>query len=284
MFVCQSGGRFLRFWQAKEGDNGVTWATRHRSDCAGLAAIRAGAGPDVLLLHGVGLRAEAWGAQIDALAGHACVTAPDMPGHGKSPASGSDATLDAYVQAALGVLNSLAGPALVVGHSMGAMIAIALAMRAPERVAGLVALNAVFERSVDAAHAVQARAARLDTATAADPSATLQRWFGDALTPEREACAGWLRSVCPVSYKTAYSAFAQSTLPDRAMLASLACPALFMTGGAEPNSTPAMSEAMARLAPRGRAIIVEGAAHMMPMTHAGIVNAALIDFLGERRA
>jgi pimeloyl-ACP methyl ester carboxylesterase len=112
----------------------------------------------------------------------------------------------------------------------------------------------------------------------------LERWFGDALTPEREACAGWLRSVCPVSYKTAYSAFAHSPLPDRAMLASLACPALFMTGGAEPNSTPAMSEAMARLAPRGRAIIVEGAAHMMPMTHAGIVNAALIDFLGEGRA
>ena len=43
-----------------------------------------------------------------------------------------------------------------------------------------------------------------------------------------------------------------------------------MTGGDEPNSTPEMSEAMARIAPRGRAVIVEGAAqHMMPIDACG---------------
>ena len=45
----------------------------------------------------------------------------------------------------------------------------------------------------------------------------------------------------------------------------LACPALFMTGGDEPNSTPEMSEGgWHGIAPHGRAVIVEGAAHMMP--------------------
>jgi pimeloyl-ACP methyl ester carboxylesterase len=54
-----------------------------------------------------------------------------------------------------------------------------------------------------------------------------------------------------------------------------------MTGALEPNSTPAMSEAMAALTPKGRAIIVPDAAHMMPMTHPEVVNAALLDFAAE---
>ena len=54
-----------------------------------------------------------------------------------------------------------------------------------------------------------------------------------------------------------------------------------MTGELEPNSTPAMSRAMAKLVPNGRAQIVKGAAHMMPMTHAAEVNAALSTFLNE---
>ena len=64
-------------------------------------------------------------------------------------------------------------------------------------------------------------------------------------------------------------------------LARLSCPALFMTGAKEPNSTPEMSQAMARIAPHGRAVIVEGAAHMLPMTHAVPVNAELAVLVRE---
>ncbi|MFD2856780.1 alpha/beta fold hydrolase [Seohaeicola zhoushanensis] len=58
-------------------------------------------------------------------------------------------------------------------------------------------------------------------------------------------------------------------------------PALFMTGEAEPNSTPAMSRAMAELAPQGQALVVPGAAHMLPMTHPDVVNAALLDLAAD---
>ncbi|MFY0691765.1 MAG: alpha/beta hydrolase [Paracoccaceae bacterium] len=259
----------------------MNWAHRQRFDIGGLPAVQAGAGPNVLLLHGVGLRAEAWGAQLDALARSAWVTAPDMPGHGESRVIASQMRLADYTDAAMAVLDALEGPAVVVGHSMGAMIALDLAARAPERVRGVAALNAVFERSAAAAAAVQARAAVLDGRTHPDPSATLERWFGSEPSPERDACHGWLGSVNPAAYKLAYTAFAHSPSPSRRAVAQLACPALFMTGRLEPNSTPAMSQAMAGLAPRGRARIIEGAAHMMPMTHPKEVNAALTGFLNE---
>ncbi|WP_425078159.1 alpha/beta fold hydrolase [Ruegeria denitrificans] len=259
----------------------MTWTTRPRSEIGGLAAIQAGAGPDILLLHGVGLRAEAWSAQLDGLESEARLTAPDMPGHGKSPLSLIGTELSEYSDAARNVLGSLNGPVLVVGHSMGAMIALDLAAKAPDRICGVVAMNAVFERSAKAAQAVQERAAGLDGETPVDPTSTLRRWFGDIGSPERDACREWLTAMDPAAYKLAYTVFAQSQNPRRDALEKLGCPALFITGSQEPNSTPHMSRRMAEITPNGRALIIDGAAHMMPMTHASQINAAISSFQSE---
>ncbi|MEC8196265.1 MAG: alpha/beta fold hydrolase, partial [Pseudomonadota bacterium] len=77
----------------------MTWKTQPRSDFGPLRAIAvpASSGPNsqqtgptekpplAILLHGVGLRAEAWAAQIPALRDLGFdVLAPDMPGHGQS--------------------------------------------------------------------------------------------------------------------------------------------------------------------------------------------------------
>lgn len=258
----------------------MTWTTRQRSEVGGVPAIQAGNGPNVLFLHGVGLRAEAWSKQLDTLSSNARVTAPDMLGHGESK-SHNGAQMSDFVAVARAVLLALEGPTLIVGHSMGSMIALELAARAPDRIVAVAALNAVFERSPAAARAVQNRAASLDGATVADPAATLDRWFGTTKSPERDACGSWLKSVSPAAYKAAYTAFAHSDIPKREALSNLQCPALFITGSLEPNSTPAMSEDMAARAPHGRALIIDGAAHMMPMTHATTVNPALRHFTDE---
>lgn len=244
----------------------MTWTTRPRSEFGRLRAVLEGSGPCVVLLHGVGLRAEAWGAQIDDLARDFAVIAPDMAG---------GTVLAEYTDA---VAEALDGPAWIVGHSMGGMMALDWAARYPLSVRGVAALNAVFRRSAEASAAVRARAAALDGRTMADPSEALSRWFGDAPSAERAACEGWLRAADPAAYRDAYSVFAQEDGPSEAALSAFPCPALFLTGAEEPNSTPAMSHAMATLAPQGRAEIIEGAAHMMPMTHPDAVTAHLRAF------
>ena len=257
----------------------MIWTTRQRSEFGPLKAITEGAGPKVVLLHGVGLRAEAWAAQIDALvaAGFA-VVAPDMLGHGHSTAAPDNASLADFVTPLAGLLDQ---PALVVGHSMGAMMALELAAQCPDLVRGVVAMNAVFQRSEQARSAVMARASVLDGATVADPAGTLQRWFGSQETEESTACRQWLTEVDPAGYKAAYTVFANSDGPGSGLLQGLDCPALFLTGADEPNSTPEMSRSMAALTPQGRAKIIEGAAHMMPMTHISRVNSELLDFAKE---
>jgi pimeloyl-ACP methyl ester carboxylesterase len=253
------------------------WQARPRLRTAGLAAISQGTGPLVVLLHGVGLRAEAWAPLIDALSQTYSVLAPDMPGHGESAGfthpPQDRLTLQDYTDAVVPLLER---PALVVGHSMGALMALDLAVRHPGKLRGVVALNAVFEREAEAAKAVQGRAAQLDGATPPDPTQTLTRWFGQSDSAERDACRTWLTTVEPAGYKAAYTTFAHAPGPSRADIAGLAIPALFMTGAEEPNSTPAMSQAMANLAPQGAARIVPDAAHMMPMTHTKDVTEALL--------
>ena len=58
-----------------------------------------------------------------------------------------------------------------------------------------------------------------------------------------------------------------------------ALPALFLTAGDDPNSTPAMARAMAAAAPNGRAVVIEGHRHMVNLTAPQLVNAALADWL-----
>ncbi|MEM6678407.1 MAG: alpha/beta hydrolase [Pseudomonadota bacterium] len=252
----------------------MIWTTRPRSEQGRLAAIVEGAGPLVVLLHGVGLRAEAWAPQIEAFAAAGYrVVAPDMIGHGQSAMQ--DATSLSDFAAPVTAL--LSEPALLVGHSMGAMLALQIAAQECS-VVGVAALNAIYRRSPDAREAVRRRAAALDGHTLPDPTPTLTRWFGAVESRERCACADWLGTIDPAAYKAAYTVFAESDGSTDEALAALACPALFMTGAEEPNSTPAMSEAMAAKAPRGASLVLPGAAHMMPMTHAAAVTDQLLAF------
>lgn len=263
----------------------MIWTTRPRCDGpGGLAIWQEGSGPALVLIHGVGLRAEAWGAVMPALAKHFTVHAVDMPGHGET-AQGGAATLADYSRAISALIDTLAGPVVVAGHSMGAMIALELAAGMPGRIAGVAALNAIYRRDGDAAAAVRVRAAALDGKTAADPTSTLMRWFGanpsGADAEAAAACGGWLRAADPGGYRAAYSVFADADGPEDAALAGLACPALFMTGARDRNSTPAMTRAMAGLVPCGRAVIVADAGHMMPMTHGADLARELIDSFAD---
>jgi pimeloyl-ACP methyl ester carboxylesterase len=256
----------------------VIWDARDRAPWGQLAAVQKGAGDAVLLLHGVGLRAEAWSAQIDVLSREFSVTAPDLPGHGGSKPLENYPHLADFTDR---VAEAISEPTFVAGHSMGAMIAMDLAIRYPAKVRGLAALNAIFQRDAEANSAVQARTAALESSQKLNPESTLQRWFGDSNSAEMQACRSWLTSVKLGGYRTAYSVFAHEDGPSEPDLAKLSCPALFMTGASEPNSTPEMSKKMANLTPNGRAIIIKAAAHMLPMTHRDQVNTALLSFFRD---
>jgi pimeloyl-ACP methyl ester carboxylesterase len=101
-------------------------------------------GVPVLFIHGFSGNSSHWASQLTHLRPRRRAAAMDLRGHG-----GSDAPVDgdyAVVSQAADVLAVLdvldAGPAVLVGHSLGGAIAIAVAGRDPTRVAGLVLATA----------------------------------------------------------------------------------------------------------------------------------------------
>lgn len=258
----------------------MTWTIPPRSDGpSGLALSRSGSGPAIVLIHGVGLRSESWARQIPALAERFTVIAVDLPGHGQSTPFDTQPALADYADRIAEVIDRQAGPVVIAGHSLGALAALEISIRHPDLCAGVAALNAIFRRSKQASDSVRARAGNLPVDRIPDPEPTLRRWFEIDPNPDAEnACRDWLLTVDPAAYKAAYTVFAQTDGPSDDALRGLSCPALFMTGSEEPNSTPAMSASMTALVPEGQCNVVDGAAHMMPMTHFGAVNAALLYF------
>lgn len=113
-----------------------------RIECAhGSVAWReAGSGPAMVLLHGIGSGSLSWAAQIDAFAGAHRVLAWDAPGYGESAPLPQPTPLAAdYAQALADFLARLGVNELVlVGHSLGAMVAAAWASRPSARLHALV--------------------------------------------------------------------------------------------------------------------------------------------------
>ena len=105
-----------------------------------LHAVRQGAGEDVLLLHGALTTHHDWLAgPAGALSREGRVTALDRPGHGLSRRPRFVGTpRDQAAQIAAGLDRLDTGPAVIVGHSYGALVALALAERFPDRVSELV--------------------------------------------------------------------------------------------------------------------------------------------------
>lgn len=255
----------------------------HRQSLGGTSFFEAGSGEPLLLIHGVGMNAEVWQPQISAFAGSHRVIAIDMLGHGGSVLPPADATLDDYVQQARRLLDDLGiSSANVAGHSMGGLVAMGLAIAKPQRVKRLAVLNCVFERDPEARAAVEARAVEVETGAAIEHGAALDRWFGAGQAALREATLAMLGTVNRQGYATAYRIFATADGMFSGHLDRILCPALFATGADDPNSTPAMAEAMAAGAPRATAATIAGARHAMTLTHPEETNALLADLLARR--
>ncbi|MCH8951711.1 MAG: alpha/beta hydrolase, partial [Proteobacteria bacterium] len=189
------------------------------------------------------------------------------------------------VAAMAGLIEALGiAPVPVVGHSMGALIALGLALDHPDMIAALVTLNAVYCRDPVARSAVEIRAAQL-AGGVFEAAGPIARWYPDdpngALA---RRTADWLRAVDRKGYAAAYRVFATADHAHEGRLGELACRALFLTGVSDPNSTPAMSARMAREAPYGRTVALPGARHMMHLTHAAEVTNTIAAFLDAARA
>jgi pimeloyl-ACP methyl ester carboxylesterase len=102
----------------------------------------AGAGPALLLLHGIANSSATWEGVAPVLAERFTLIAPDLLGHGESATPRGDYSLGAHANGARDVLTALGHERVtVVGHSLGGGIAMQFAYQFPERCERLVLVS-----------------------------------------------------------------------------------------------------------------------------------------------
>ncbi|MBU6212828.1 MAG: alpha/beta hydrolase [Actinomycetales bacterium] len=202
------------------------------------AKRRPGTGNPVVFLHGYGDYGDCWQGLLARLPSDLDATLADSLGHGHSgyPASGCDAVArrDAVVQ----LLREHIGPAVLVGHSMGAATALAVAAVEPTLVAGLVLedppwwLDEIARRPVSVIRIARSESLvqwieGLQRRTVADVTASCRADHPDWDEVEFEH---WARSKLRVDLSGVdlpYREIAESVLEQ---WQQVRCPALLVTG------------------------------------------------------
>ncbi len=97
-----------------------------------------GSGKAIVLLHGFTESSKIWTGLTSALKKRYRVIAVDLPGHGRSACLGPVHTMERMAEMIAALMKKIGtGKCLVVGHSMGGYVALALAAVYPQRLKGL---------------------------------------------------------------------------------------------------------------------------------------------------
>lgn len=231
-----------------------------------------------LLLHGIGGRASLWAPTVAALAPRP-VIAMDMPGY-----DGTRPALTSFPELADAAAALLDGPADVVGHSLGGMIALELALRHPALVRRLVivASSPAFG-SRDPAFREAFLAARqkpLDEGQgmAGVAAALVPTMLGPAADPSAAPAAiAAMASVDQAAYRATLATL--TGFDRRADLPRITQPALLIAGEADQTAPPRGMARMAEAIPQARLLVIPGAGHLLPLEAPDAFHAALLDFL-----
>lgn len=231
----------------------MTWEVAERvlDRDAGRPALfyrTAGAGPVVVLVHGVGADGSSWNPIAEKLVARFRVVWLDLRGHGRSGPIRSPITLDSFVEDVIDVMDAEdIGKADLIGFSLGGMIVQGLALDHAARVDRLVIVSAVAGRSEEERARVRARLEILrNEGIGAITGAAQDRWFTDgfiAAYPERvtERMAQ-LKANDAESYKAAYTVFSTSDLGER--LHAIRHQTLVITGEHDIGSNTRMARFM----------------------------------------
>ena len=249
-----------------------------------------GQGPTILLLHGAGAATHSWRDLMPILAERAHVVAIDLPGHGFSGDPGSGGLTLPGMSRRVGGLIEARGwrPALVVGHSAGAAVALRLALDGRIGDAGIVAINGALAPFAGAvaplfqglamglflnpfairvfAHAARrtARVERMIAGTGSRIDARGLDLYG-ALFRKPGHVGGTLGMMAN-----------WDLMPLRRDLGRLAVPLTLIVGETDRAVPPSVSEAVGGEVAGARIVRMPGLGHLAPAEDAARVGAAVL--------
>ncbi|WP_420404583.1 alpha/beta fold hydrolase [Nisaea sp.] len=245
----------------------------------------AGAGsskPVLLALHGLGGNSATWRAQYAALSDAWHVIGWDAPGYGETMVIGPDQT--AFATLALALMDHLGvGDFSVIGHSMGGIVAQAVAAEAGDRVRHMIlscthsgsakpateplsgsyaTRIAALEKEGSAAYAAQRSGMMVADGAPEGVRATVEEIAHGVTAAGLRTCATMLHHA-----------------DARPLAPTIRCPVLLISGAGDKVVSERQSEALAALYPAGRHVRIDGVGHAPYMEAPEAYNALLREIL-----
>ncbi len=246
-----------------------------------------GSGPTVLMLHGIGGGHPAFAPQLEtfAAAGYRAV-AWDMPGYGRS-APIEPYTFEGLAQSCIALIESLECTSVILlGHSMGGMVAQEVVAQRPELVNRLVLCGTSpafgkpggdWQRDF-----VAQRTAPLDAGQSMAEMADrlVPQMIGPDAPPEAIRLATHcMAQVSPATYRRALQALV--TFDRKANLPNIHVPTLLVAGEFDRNAPPSVMEKMAGQIAASRYVVMRGVGHLQNLEAPGPFDARVLDFLAS---
>jgi 3-oxoadipate enol-lactonase / 4-carboxymuconolactone decarboxylase len=236
--------------------------------------------PALLLLNSIGTDISLWDRALPYLTPHFRVLRMDARGHGASDAPGGDYSLDLLAADALAVMDAAGVDACAVcGVSLGGMIAMTLALAAPQRVTALI--PACTSPALDPAMWTT----RIATVRSEGMAAIAELAMGRFLSPEfaarnseiADSVRRGLLAMAPAGYSGCGAAIRDMDLISR--LGAITTPTLVIAGSRD-ISTPfeGHGDRIVAAIPGAMTAMIE-AAHLAPLEAPAAFASALIGFL-----
>ena len=250
---------------------------------ARLAYSLCGQGAEVVFLHGWMCNRSFWQRQCLELAGRnfRCL-AVDFRGHGDSEAPSGGYSVEQLADDVGAVMATLEiGPAVIVGHSMGGMVAQHFCLKRPEQTAALVLVATIASDRENRliSKRIAADATRMGFARAFDRH--FDAWFAPGAP---ESVRGWVKRRMRSSPDDVglelVSAYGRFDLTGR--LEEIRRPTLVIGTRSDDSAPPGQSRRLAELIPGARLALIEDCGHFPMLEKPEELSRSLLPFLEDQ--
>ena len=255
-----------------------------------------GRGPSVVCIHGSASTSGQWRPLMDRLSDRFRIIAPDLYGHGRTPAwSGSRGmTVDDECDLLESVFQTAGERFHLIGHSWGGAIALKVALRHLPRLLSLTLYepalwSLLVAADPDSAASREIIVNRDETQCMMDRGEFeaageyfIDYWVGSGTwsTTSEARRSGFAAGMVAASPEW-HASFREAT--PLAAFAAIDVPALLLTGTESTAPAKRLIALLSPVLPRSKVVTLKDMGHMGPVTHPALVNDAIEDFLMSLR-
>ncbi len=250
-----------------------------------MAYVEQGAGPTVVLVHGLGSCKEDWDAQIPVLAAHYRVLAVDLRGHGQSSKPKKGYSIKQFAEDIRAFLDVMqCAKVHLIGFSLGGMTAQQFAVTYPERLQSVVIINATPSVILDNWPMRKMFWTRLLTIQLMGVKRMAKIIATNNFpAPEHAEIRDKLERQFASNNKRAYLHSTRAIMhwDVRPLLKKITCPLLAISSDKDYTPVSLKQTDLVNAVPNGHLVVIQDARHLVPMEQPDALNQALLKWLQQ---